>query len=205
MAKVVVSATMSLDGFITGPGNGMDHALGERGGMDLFRWYWSGAAPGSGERFAPEGENARVVERIFAGSGAVVTGRRDYDVAHGWGGTHPVNAIPIIVLTHEPPADPPRGRSELLFVTTGVADAIALAKDRAGDKDVGIAGSTVAQQALAAELVDEVFVHVAPMLLGAGTRLFGDPGFRVDLDLIEAVAAPFATHLHCRVLGPHRG
>ena len=201
MAKVVIDLSMSLDGFIAGPNDGAEHPLGERGGEHVFDWFTTGAAPGDHEtRFAPEGANRQVVEEMFAETGAMLTGRRTYEIAHGWNGEHPVNAIPVFILTHDPPADPPHGRSELVFITDGIESGVRKAKAAAGDKNVGIGGASAAQQALRAGLVDEIRLHIAPILLGDGVRLFEHLGdHAVQLELLETVTGPKATHLSYRV------
>src|SRR6266705_953312 len=114
MAKVVISLTMSVDGFIAGPNDDFDHPLGMRDGMKLFDWYSSGAKPGDeGDmRFKPRGRNKEVVDEMFATSGACITGRRTYDIAGGWNGTHPVNAIPVVVLTYRTPKKVPQDKSK---------------------------------------------------------------------------------------------
>jgi dihydrofolate reductase len=201
MAKVVISLTMSLDGFIAGPGDDFDHPLGTRNGMKLFDWYTSGAGPGvnNDARFKPKGKNQEVVEELFATAGASLTGRRTYDIAGGWNGTHPVNGVPVVVLTHRPPNVVPQGKSKFTF-TDDVAEAVRVAKAAAGDKDVGIAGASVAQQCLKAGLVDEIYIHIAPMLLGDGVRLFDHLGDdSIDLEFIDAITTPEATHLRYRV------
>jgi dihydrofolate reductase len=201
MAKVVISLTMSVDGFIAGPNDDFDHPLGTRNGMKLFDWYTSGTGPGAhgDARFKPKGRNQEVVEEMFATAGASITGRRTYDIAGGWNGTHPVNGIPVVVLTHRPPKDVPKGKSHFTF-TDDLKEAVRVAKAAAGDKDVGIAGASVAQQCLKAGLVDEIYVHIAPMLLGDGVRLFDHLGDdSIDLELIDAITTPEATHMRYRV------
>jgi len=201
MAKVVISLTMSLDGFIAGPNDDFDHPLGTRGGLKLFNWYTSGTGPGvhGDARFKPKGPNQDVVQEMFATAGASLTGRRTYDIAGGWNGTHPVNAIPVVVLTHRPPKDVPKGKSEFTF-TDDLREAVKVAKAAAGDKDVGIAGGSVAQQCLKAGLVDELYIHIAPLLLGDGVRLFDHLGDdSIDLEFVDAITTPEATHLRYRV------
>lgn len=201
MSKVVISLTMSLDGFIAGPNDDFDHPLGTRNGMKLFDWYTSGTGPAvhGDARFRPKGSNQEVVAEMFASAGASLSGRRTYDIAGGWNGTHPVNAIPVVVLTHHAPKNPPQGRSKFTF-TDDLEKAVRVAKEAAGDKDVGVAGASVAQQCLKAGLVDEIYIHIAPMLLGDGVRLFehlGDDS--IELEFLNAITTPEATHLRYRV------
>jgi dihydrofolate reductase len=202
MAKIIIELSMSLDGFIAGPNDGGKYPLGERGGEHVFDWYQGGTTPIHGdERFNPEGANREVVEEMFRTAGAMLTGRRTYEIAQGWKGTHPVNGIPVIVLTHKPPANVPKGASTFIFVTDGIVSAVEKAKAAAGDKHVGIGGASAAQQALAAGLVDEIYLHVAPILLGDGVRLFehlGDSSIR--LERMSVQEAPKVTHLRYRVV-----
>ncbi len=201
MAKVVIDLSISLDGFIAGPNDGPALPLGGRGGERIFDWYFSGKTPYKKSMFKPKGANRRVVAEMFRRAGAMLTGRRTYEIARGWGGTHPVNNIPIVIMTHQPPADPPKGKSRLVFVTDGIESAVAQAKELAKTKDVGIGSASVAQQALRAGLVDELYLHVAPVLLGDGVRLFatlGDTAIR--LAGISLLAADGVTHLRFKVL-----
>jgi dihydrofolate reductase len=198
VSKVVVDLTMSLDGFVAGPGDDLEHPLGLRGGERLFAWYEGGEEMGSPE-FKPKGRNREVVAETLERAGAVISGRRTYDITHGWGGTFPVNDIPVVVLTHTPPTDHPRGRSKFSFVSD-IHEAVRIAKQGAGDKDVGMAGASPAQQALAAGLADELHIHVAPLLLGEGVRLFDHIGRDIALELIGTVETPEAVHLKYRVV-----
>jgi dihydrofolate reductase len=204
MAKVMIDLTMSLDGFVAGPGDGEEHPLGKRGGMHIFGWYFSGTEPIHNSRlFRPEGVNREIVDRMYAELGAAIFGRRTYNIAHGWGGTFPVNDAPLFILTHTPPprGRVPKGKSNITFITDGIEHAVAAAKAAAGNRTVGIGGASAGQQALRAGLVDEIFVHVAPYLLGDGVRLFGPfEGEGIALEKVEVVDGPLATHLRYRVL-----
>jgi dihydrofolate reductase len=201
MAKVVIALSMSLDGFIAGPHDSAGQGLGTRGGHHVFDWYFSGQNPHPKyPMFKPEGANRSVMDRMFEQTGAMLTGRRTFDITNGWDGEHPVNAIPIVLLTHEPPKDPPRGKSPLYVVTDGLKSAVEKAKEVAGEKSVGLAGASIAQQALSAGYVDEIWVSIAPLILGAGVRLFDDSGDSIRLEKLEAIDAPHTTHIHYRVL-----
>jgi dihydrofolate reductase len=198
---VVIDVSMSLDGFIAGPHDGRELPLGGRGGEHVFDWYFGGERPYRGTMFKPKGPNRRVVAEMFRRSGAMLTGRRTYEIAGGWGGTHPVDGIPVVIMTHRPPADPPTGRSRLVFVTDGIESAVARAKELAKGKDVGIGGASVAQQALRAGLVDELHLHVAPILLGDGVRLFEHLGTEaVRLRFVGSVESGDAVHLRYEVV-----
>ena len=173
MSKVVIDMSVSLDGFVAGPDDGKADPLGRQGGMHIFDWYFSGQEEYRDPLFRPApGANRDEVERMFAESGAFIFGRRTYEIADGWGGRHPVNGVPVFVLTHDPPADFPRGPSNLTFVTDGIESAIDQARAVAGDKDIKLGGASPGKQALAAGLCDEILIHLAPYLLGGGVRLF---------------------------------
>lgn len=134
-------------------------------------------------------------------SGTMVIGRNLYDIVGGWGGNHPVRGLHAFVLTHEPPADVPQGDTKFTFVTNGIVSAVRQAKAAAGDKNVGVAGADVAQQALKAGLVDELLIHVAPVLLGDGVRLFDHlSDQQIELEIAEVIPAKGVTHLRYRVV-----
>jgi dihydrofolate reductase len=199
MATVVIDLSISLDGFIAGPDDGKRHPLGTRGGEHVFDWYTAGGEPMHGEElFRPVGANREIVEEMYRDSGAFIFGRRTYDITDGWNGRHPVNGAPLVIVTHEPPAHPPEGESSFYF-TADVADAIAKASELAGDKSVRIGGASVAQQALNAGLVDELLLHVAPIILGAGVRLFANVEDTIELELTRVVHGPGVVHQYYRV------
>ncbi len=157
-AKVVVQAAMSLDGFIAGPGDAMD-------------WVFEFTAPGE----FPE---------IVAATGAMLSGRRSYDVGQRDAGKPSGEAYggawqgPSFVLTHHPPADP-----DVTFLSGDIEAAVATAKAAAGDRDLVVVGSDVAGQCLERGLADEILVMVLPVLLGAGTRFYSSAAAkRVDLE-----------------------
>jgi dihydrofolate reductase len=131
----------------------------------------------------------------------MLTGRRTYDIAKGWGGRHPVNGMPVITVTHERPKNVPKGESRLEFAAS-YADGIKLAKKLAGDKAVGIGGASVAQQALNAGDVDEILLHVAPIVVGDGVRLFANLERPVELEAIRVIHGPGVVHHHYRVVKP---
>ena len=203
MAKVVIDMSMSLDGFIAGPDDGKAFPLGRKGGEHVFDWYTSGTEELRLPWLKPaQGANRKEVERMFADSGAYVFGRRTYDITNGWGGSHPVTGVPVYILTHNPP-DPetvPKGTSRLVFITDGIASAVDQAKAAAGSKDVRLGGASPCQQALAAGLVDEILIHLAPYLFGGGVRLLDHFGGPIRLEKLYATDGPFATHLRYRVV-----
>ena len=201
MTKVVIDMSMSLDGFVAGPDDGKADPLGRHGGEHVFDWYFSGNEEWRHPLFRPEpGVNRDEVDRMFAESGAFIFGRRTYEIANGWGGRHPVNGLPTFVLTHRPPADFPRGPSNLTFVTDGIESAIRQARVAANGKDVKLGGTAPGKQALAAGLCDEIIVHLAPYLVGGGVRLFDALPDGIRLEKLSVSDGPFATHLRYRVL-----
>jgi len=150
MAKVAVALTVSLDGYIAGPNDGSELPLGE-GGAALFEWYFNGDTPSRHyDRFKLSKSSAEVFDAGIDSCGAVVTGRRTYDIAGAWGGDGPVPGRPLFVLTHNVPAEVPATSVPYTFVTDGIESAIQQAKAAAGDKYVALAGSQAAQQCLRA-------------------------------------------------------
>ncbi|MEO8683515.1 MAG: dihydrofolate reductase family protein [Devosia sp.] len=201
MDKVVIDMSMSLDGYVAGPNDGKQFPLGLHGGMAVFDWYTSGTEQVLSPLFKPApGANRDQVEAMIAESGAFIFGRRTYEIANGWGGRHPINGVPVFVLTHMPPRDFPKGPSNLTFVTDGIGSAIAQARDVADGKDIKLGGASPGKQALAAGLCDEILVHIAPYLLGGGVRLFDELPEGIRLEKISASDGPQATHIRYRVL-----
>ncbi len=203
MTKVVIDMTMSLDGFVAGPNDGKQYPLGQHGGMAIFDWYTSGPDVMIPGIMSPEhGPNRDEVDRMFAESGAFIFGRKTYDITNGWGGRHPLNGVPVFILTHTPPAPEtvPKGPSNLTFVTDGIGSAIDKARAVAGGKDIKLGGASPGKQALAAGLCDEIIVHVAPYLLGGGVRLFDELADGIRLDKLSASDGPLATHIRYRVI-----
>lgn len=203
MTKVVIDMTMSLDGFVAGPGDGKEFPLGKNDGRRLFDWYFSGKESYRNELFRPEpGANLDQVKLLYEESGAFIFGRRTYDITNGWDGAHPVNNAPVFVLTHVPPAahTVPIGPSKLTFVTDGIASAIRQAKAVAEGRDIKLGGASPGQQALKAGLCDEILIHLAPYVLGGGVRLLDHLDSPVRLEKLSAVDGPHATHLRYRVV-----
>jgi dihydrofolate reductase len=199
MAKVTVALAVSLDGYIAGPNDGNELPLGE-GGAALFEWYFNGDTPSRhNDRFKLSKRSAEVFDAGIDSCGAVVTGRRTYDIAGAWGGDGPVPGRPLFVLTHNVPAEVPETSVPYTFVTDGIESAIEQAKVAAGDKYVALAGSQAVQQCLRAGLLDEIQVALVPLLLGGGVRLFDHIGGPVRLETTRVVDAPGVTHLSYRV------
>jgi len=196
VSKIVLDMSMSLDGFIAGPGDDAQHGLG-RDGLRLHDWL---AAGGGGDPIAyrPEGPSAQVFDEMLA-TGAVLTGRRTFDFAGGWSGDHH-DGVPIFVPTHHPPSDGPQGAASITYVTDGIESAVRQAKAAAGDRDVMMHGADTAQRCLRAGLLDELEIHLIPVLLGDGRRLFDNLGSdHIELTLVRSIEAPGVTHLRFRV------
>ncbi|MGD9990977.1 dihydrofolate reductase family protein [Pseudonocardia sp.] len=198
MGKVVASITTSLDGYVTGPDAGPDAGLGT-GGERLHYWVfggpWTYAEEPTGE---PDPVDRAFLDDVMAGLGAVVCGRNTYDSAGAWGGRNPWDR-PLFVVTRRP-GDQPAADTGFTFVD-GFRTAFDRARDTAGERDVCVmGGAETIRQALSAGYVDEFVVTVAPLILGAGTRLF--QGFEQDVELerTDVVLSPWATHLRYRLL-----
>lgn len=139
-------------------------------------------------------------DELVETTGSILTGRRTYDVTSGWGGEHPV-ADRVVVVSHHVPNEVPEGPTTFTFVTEGVEVAVAEAKEAAGDKNVYLLGGpSVARECLREGLVDRIMLHVVPVLLGEGIRLFDDLGEEdIELQPTTVVEAPGVIHLEFRV------
>ena len=199
MGKVMVGLSMSLDGFIAGPNDGPGNPLGDGGGR-LFDWWTAGSQLlGPDDRFRPPSRSRAVVEEMFE-CGAIISGRRTFDIASGWGGHHPVG-VPFFVLTHRVPDRWVGPGTDGTVVTDGIESALAQARAVAGGRAVAICAADVAQQFLRAGLLDEIHVHLVPLLLGDGIRLFANlEDAQFDLDCTRLVESDGVTHLSYRVL-----
>ena len=196
MSKVMLEITMSLDGFVTAPNDERGRGLGDGGGV-LHYWVFGGPWTYEGTRPEATGVDKQVLDEAVEGSGVAVVGRRMYDVTGGWGGSSPFG--PCVVVTHRV-GDQPDPASGFEFVD-GVEAAIGRARQVAGDRHVGIGGgASIAQQALRAGLVDELRIHVAPVILGSGRTLFGQLGTRLRLEPTRILESPYATHISYRIL-----
>jgi dihydrofolate reductase len=189
--------SMSLDGFVAGPNEGPDNGLGD-GGERLHEWLFTGEPTNQGGvPGLPPGVNREVMKEAMA-TGAVVAGRGTVEPADYWGGDHH-DGVPIFILSrHKAEAD--AAQWPLVTYVGEIETAVALAKEAAGEKDVLVHGATVAQLALAAGVLDEIQIHLIPVLLGEGRRLFGHLGAdHIELDLIRVVDGPGVTHLRYHV------
>jgi dihydrofolate reductase len=200
MSEVVIDMSISLDGFVAGPNDGRHQGLGGNGGEHLHDWLFSGSEPSRySDFFRPEGANREIADRLFETTGVMLTGRRTYDITAGWGGEHPIKGITVVVLTHRPPSIIPVGPTRFIFCDRGVEAGVALAKQAAGAKQIIVQGASVCRQVLRANLADRIELHIAPIILGGGVRLFGEGG-AMRLELIEQVTAPHAIHARYKPL-----
>jgi dihydrofolate reductase len=188
---VTYDMSMSLDGCITGPNRRPDQPLGD-GGDQLHHWAF-------GEDEANRAYFAEAASRL----GAVITGRRNYnDSIPWWGADGPTGAarIPVVVVTHQAPVTPP-DNGVYHFVTDGITAALDQAVGLANGKDVTVMGGPdIGNQFLQAGLIDEISIHLVPVLLGSGTPMFATIDRQTQLEALGTVATPTATHLTYRVL-----
>jgi dihydrofolate reductase len=203
MTKVKVDISVSLDGYVAGPDDGPEQPLG-RGGEALHEWVV--ATQGWRERHGYEGGtsgiDSEMLEEAFAGVAAIVMGRRMFDLGEPYWGEDPPFRMPVFVVTHEQREAIVRGETTFAFVASGPEGALELARKAAGDGDVSVAGGAeVIRQLLSAGAVDEVRLHVVPLLLGGGASLFDglDPD-AVRFEQTRAVEGSGVTHLQLRVV-----
>ena len=205
MGKVKVELSMSLDGFIAGPNDGPENGLGD-GGDHLFKWYSSGdtdfPVPGTNMVFKISRASAEFLRPAWLNIGASVTGRRTFDIAHGWGGNPPGGPDALyFVVTHTVPQEWVKPRSPFTFVTDGVESAVEKAKKAAGDQNIDLIGASIVQQCLKAGLLDEIQIDLAPVLLGGGVSLFNYLGTGpIELERLKVVEGVDVTHLLFRVV-----
>lgn len=215
MAKLTLDISMSLDGFVAGPNQTLDEPLGEGGGA-LHEWAYPLKAfrEGHGRSGGETTRDNEIAEESLARTGATIMGRRMFSGGRGaweddpnadaWWGDDPPFHHPVFVLTHharEPVTK--QGGTTFTFVTDGIESALEQAREAAGDKDVAVAGGAkVVQQYLEAGLLDELQLHVAPVFLGGGVRLFEDhvASGQVELECTRVVESPAVTHLRYRVV-----
>jgi dihydrofolate reductase len=215
MTRLICDISMSLDGFVAGPNQTLEQPLGERGDR-LHEWAFRlrsfrepHGLPG-GER----GPDDEVVAESLRATGAVVMGRRmfsggegpweDDPNANGWWGDEPPFHVPVFVLTHHARETVTKqGGTSFTFVTDGIEAALEQARAAAGDKDVHLSGgASVVQQCLNAGLLDELQVHVVPVILGRGVRLFDRLDEPVELEATRVICSPAVTHLRLAIRGP---
>jgi dihydrofolate reductase len=201
MGRVAIDKSMSLDGYITGPNPGPEQGLGD-GGERIFAWMMADPAAGTTEGQLGEAWD-EMFEDAFTSTGAVIMGKRMFEIIdspNGWvapdGTAFP---WPVFVLTHEVREPETKGITRFTFVNDGPESALAQAREVAGDKNIGVAGATTAQQCIRAGLVDEIVIHLVPVFLGGGVRLFDhlDVSPR-ELEFVGGRQLAGVTHLRFR-------
>jgi dihydrofolate reductase len=210
MSVVTCQISISLDGFVAGPNQSLENPIGE-GGMRLHQWLFDTASwrQQQGMQGGAPGTDSEIVETLVQNVGAYIMGRKMFGGGDGawdkswkgWWGDAPPYHTPVFVLTHHAREPlPMRGGTTFTFVTDGIGSALQQARRAAGNKDVAIAGGGRAiQQYLAAGLLDELYLHIVPVILGAGERLLidvGDP----TLEPVDVVASPAVTHIKYRIV-----
>ena len=213
MTRLTLDISMSLDGFVAGPNQTLEEPLGE-GGNRLHEWAFGLASWRERHGLSGGTTNAdsEVVQESLDATGAVLMGRRmfsggagpwaDDPNADGWWGDDPPFRVPVFILTHHSRETVAKqGGTRFTFVTDGIEAALEQARAAAGDKDVAVAGgANLAQQYLAAGLLDELQIHLAPVFLGDGVRLFDNLGTeQIDLEVTRAIHSPAVTHLRYRI------
>jgi dihydrofolate reductase len=196
MEQVIAGITVSIDGYITGPDDGPGKGLGE-GGERLHYWVFGGPWTYSDTRLGePTGEDAAWLSQVTSRIGAVVGGRNTYEAAEHWGDENPWG-LPFFIVTHRPEEEPPGGK--FTFVS-GVEAAVEQALTAAGGKDIQVmGGAEVIREALAAGLVDELAIIIAPVIMGSGKRLFDGFTKSLDLEHLGVRQSPHATFIDYRV------
>jgi dihydrofolate reductase len=199
--KVVAAVAVSVDGFIAGADDGPGQPLG-LGGEGLFTWFENDDIAG---RFYPwmkmSAASAAAFDDFISRIGAVITGKRTYDIAGAWDGQGEVPGAPLFVVTHHVADEVPSAVPPYTFVTDGIASAVRQARAAAAGKDVRLMGASIIQQCLRAGLLDELTVELVPVILSRGVRLLEDlPPGAIVLELARVVDAPGVTHLTYRVV-----
>lgn len=199
MGNVGTGFSMSLDGFVAGPNDEVDH---------VFAWMYQGSSDltlqsgGEDLDLKVTSEGADIFEQATAMNGALVAGRRLFDITNGWGGKHPIG-VPVVVVTHSIPTEWIKEHPDapFTFVTDGVESAIKKAKEIAGDKNVVIASPKILQQVIQLGLLDAIHIDLAPVLLGEGIRLFEHLGTQpIELEIASVTPDVGVTHLDYRVV-----
>jgi dihydrofolate reductase len=209
MGKVTCQISISLDGFVAGPNQSLENPIGE-GGMRLHDWVFATSSwrRQHGDEGGADGADSEVLDEMVQGVGAYIMGRNMFGGGpgrwnqdwKGWWGDEPPYHTPVFVLTHHPrPPLAMLGGTTFTFVTDGIASALEQARGVAGDQDVSIAGgASTINQCIAAGALDELYLHIVPVILGAGERLLEDVGDPV-LEPIKVVASPAVTHVKYRI------
>jgi dihydrofolate reductase len=182
MGKVRTGLAVSLDGFISGPNDGPEAPMGD-GGERLLGWYAGGDTeyrlPGTDMVFMVSAPTAEFLRETRETTGALVFGRRSFDLTHGWGGNHPLD-VPVFVVSSSVPQEWVYEGSPFTFVTDGLQSALEQAQAVAGDKDVGVGAASIVQQCIRAGLLDEIHLDLVPVLLGGRRAIVRPPRHRAD-------------------------
>jgi dihydrofolate reductase len=198
VGKVIADQSVSLDGFSAGPNDRIGNGMGD-GGEDLHTWIFA-----EGGRTGRDGTPVDGPQELISGAGAVVVGRRMFDLGQEpWGDPPPFHGNPVFIVTHRPHAPiPMQGGTTYTFVTDGLDATLARAREAAGGKDVLVlGGANIVQQCLKGGHLDELHIHIAHLLLGGGTRFFGDLGaVSATLRSTRVVDAEGVTHLRFRLV-----
>jgi dihydrofolate reductase len=209
MSSVTCQISVSLDGFVAGPNQSLENPIGE-GGMRLHEWAFvtDSWRAQQGLQGGEHNADAEVIEELFQGIGAYIMGRKMFGGGHGpwdetwrgWWGENPPFHAPVFVLSHHARAPlSMQGGTMFTYVTDGIQSALEQARAAAGEKDVAVAGGASAvRQYLAAEMLDELYLHIVPIILGAGERLLEDVGDPA-LEPVEVIASPAVTHIRYRI------
>ena len=210
MGKVACQISISLDGFVAGPNQSLENPIGE-GGMRLHQWLFETASwrEQHGQRGGARTVDSDVVDELVQDVGAYIMGRKmfgggagNWDPTwKGWWGDDPPYHVPVYVLTHHTREPlPMQGGTTFTFVTSGIGSALEQARSAAGDRNIAIAGGAhTVQQFMAAGMLDELYLHIVPIVLQAGERLLenvGDP----TLQPVSVIAAPAVTHVKYRIV-----
>ena len=209
MSKVTCQISISLDGFVAGPNQSLENPIGE-GGLRLHEWVFTTASwrEQQGLTGGERSVDSDVAHEVAQNVGAYIMGRKMFGGGEGpwdltwkgWWGDAPPYHVPVFVLTHyQRDPLPMQGGTTFTFVTGGIGSALEQARAAAGDKDIMIAGGAHAvQQFIEAGLLDELYLHIVPVVLGAGERLLenvGDP----KLQPVKVIASPAVTHVRYRI------
>jgi dihydrofolate reductase len=201
MGRVIIDVSMSIDGFVAGPDDSDSQPLGENGER-LHEWMFRNEQQQAGEAPSVGPPDARIIEELMASIGAVVIGRRTFDLGLRHWGDVPFPA-PCFVVTHRPRAELAMSNGSFTFITEGPAVALRRAREAAGDRDVAVMGGDTGRQCLAAGLIDELHIHLVPVLLGRGVRLFehadADP---IGWGIADVTPSPHVTHARYRMPQP---
>jgi dihydrofolate reductase len=193
MSIVQTAMSTSLDGFIAGPDGGAAD-------VGLHNWLTDGDTPSRiNPRFKLSKPSADFFDQGITQLGAVVAGRRTYEISDAWDGHGPMPGLPLFVVTHRAPESVPASDPSYTFVTEGVEAAVAQALAAAGGKDVHLMGASVIQQAIRAGLLDELVISLVPVVLGNGVRLL-DSLPPLKLEVVRVIDAPGVTHLTYKII-----